>query len=186
MKNKSLIIICITAIICVLIASLTIINITNNNQDQQTNTLSTNNMNTSNSTNSTNNNSNSEGTTGSTTESSESSDYSSTDKVTVAGVSFHSDGNPDTGETAILYVGGIHRDKKVEVSMDYSRDGKSFGGSEYNWYTVSEGGAITIYTSTPMSKYPDKCVIKIRENGEVTTATFYLETRKGGQHVSPS
>lgn len=99
-------------------------------------------------------------------------------------VQFFSDGNPGTGESATINVGPDFAGEEVEVSMDYSRDGISFDPAPYETHSVSNDGTINIYTATPMSKYPDKCIIRIRHNNDTITRTCYLEKRKGSQQVT--
>ncbi|WP_455645867.1 hypothetical protein [Methanosphaera sp.] len=179
MKNKSLIIICITVILCAAIISATAIMITNNNQ---------NNANTNQENSVSSNTSNSEGSTGSSSSSS-SSESTSTSQTTTAfrikSATFYSDGNPNTGEKATINVGSEHAGETIDVMTYYYRGNSRLNyPSGYTTLVVNSNGEVSLTDTTPMPKYPSKCHIDIMYRGSTYTADASIGTYKGTQTVT--
>ena len=97
-------------------------------------------------------------------------------------VDFYLDGNPNTGVDATIYVGEDYAGQEVEIQMDYSRDGYQFQSDPYRNYTVADDGSIFVRTYSALNKYPDECIIKIRQNNPYTVLCP-MEKHKGTQHV---
>lgn len=177
MRENRLLIILITVILAVVIIACTAVlithdNISNDNQVAQANNTS-NTQNTESSSDSSSDNAQSSATT--------SSSSSSTD---IYSVTFYSDGNPNTGETATIYLGTQNAGKTVQVSTTYYRDGHKFNDGEFATVTVDNSGNIKITDTTPMNKYPDECVIVVDDGSTSVTKTATLGTYKGSQTVN--
>lgn len=163
MEDKNVLIICITIILCVVIVAGTLI-VLNINGSLNSNTQAI--------------------STASSNDNSQEVSSANTGISDIYWVEFYSDGNPGTGEDATIYVGTEHSNEDVEVSLSYSRDGSYFNPGEYQWRSVSEDGTINVYIGSAMNKYPDKCEINLRQNGNIISKTCYLEKRKGTQKVT--
>ena len=100
----------------------------------------------------------------------------------VGWVDFYLDGNPNTGVDATIYVGEEYAGEEVEIQMDYSRDGYQFQSDPYRNYTVEDNGTIFVRTYSALNKYPDECVIKIRQK-DPYTVLCPMEKHKGTQRV---
>ncbi len=117
----------------------------------------------------------------SSTGSTESSSYSG--DPTLTKVTFYSDGNTDTGETATLYLGQENAGKEVQVATQYYRDDVALNSRNYISLTISDDGTVKITDNTPMSKYPDYCEISVLYNGNECGGAVNLEKHSGSQTV---
>ena len=167
MRENNLIIICVTTIICIsLIAGTFIMLKSNNNADSYDlsiieNIINPLQANANNSTTSDNSN--------------------KVDKINWA--TFYADGNPNTGEEVTVNVGPEHAGKTIQLSMNYYRDGYTLIEEAPKNYTVNSEGNVYIPDTAAMARYPDKCMLTVTCDGFTTTATCYLEKRKGSQTV---
>lgn len=107
------------------------------------------------------------------------------DTLNVNQVTFYSDGNPNTGESATINVGKEHFNEDMEVKTTYSRDGVNFNNPDYEYRTVDADGNISITDYTPMNKYPDYCLISIRYNDKVYQFECDIGKYKGTQSTVP-
>lgn len=107
------------------------------------------------------------------------------DTLNVNQVTFYSDGNPNTGESATINVGKEHFNEDMEVKTTYSRDGVNFNNPDYEYRTVDADGNISITDYTPMNKYPDYCLISIRYNDKVYQFGCDIGKYKGTQSTVP-
>lgn len=159
-STKNLLIIAITVLIITLIVAGTLIILSDNNNDRSI----INNIQKSVSNN-------------------QSSDAS--DTLNVNQVTFYSDGNPNTGESATINVGKEHFNEDMEVKTTYSRDGVNFNNPDYEYRTVDADGNISITDYTPMNKYPDYCLISIRYNDKVYQFECDIGKYNGTQSTVP-
>ena len=161
MEEKNVIIICITAILCLLIISGTFIYLNLNNNGNSFINI--------------NNEGNSQG-----------NNIKSSDEITVNSVTFYSDGNPNTRETATVNVGKEHAGKTINVLTLYSRDNvQQSDMSVETPLTVDSDGNVVITDYTPMPKYPDYCYIQITYNGHIYQYECDIATHKGTQTAIP-
>ena len=161
-NNRNLIIICITILLILLIAVGTFI-FTSNNVNNEENTQSNvpvenNNQNVS----------------------------LENKSIKVNSVTFYSDGNPNTGETATINVGSEFSGEQIGVMTFYSRDGVSQNSpTSYEMHTVDADGNVVITDYTPMPRYPGHCLIKIKYNDVIYQYECDIGTYKGTQTIVP-
>lgn len=161
MDDNNVLIICIAAIVCILMISGTFIFMNFHNDVNILNVFD-------NGENTGTNNSN------------------SNEKVQVNSVTFYSDGNPNTGETATINVGKEHSGKQMEVLTYYYRDNKKFNSQAvFNTVTVDVDGNIVTTDYTPMNKYPDFCHIEIMYDGNIYKYECDIAKHKGTQTAIP-
>lgn len=160
MKEKNVLIVCITLILCAVIIAATFVIVSSDNNGIPIPGVAAN---------STKDNS---------------SNVAPNDTVDLSSVTFYSDGNPNTGEVATLYFGKESAGKVVEISTVYYRDGYQFNKVDYGTVSIDSDGNAKVTDTTPMNKYPDKCVITVKYNGNSFTKTANLGTYKGSQTVS--
>ncbi len=101
-------------------------------------------------------------------------------------VTFYSDGNPNTGETATLYLGEENAGKEVQVATQYYRDGTAFNSKNYVTLKISDDGTVKLTDNTPMSKYPDYCEISVLYNGKECGGAVNIAKHSGTQTVTVS
>ena len=106
--------------------------------------------------------------------------------IKVNSVTFYSDGNPNTGETATINVGPEFSGEQIGVMTLYSRDGvRQNYPSDYEMHTVSADGDVVITDYTAMPRYPGHCIIKIKYNGNIYQYECDIGTYKGTQTTVP-
>ena len=178
MRDNSVLIICICIIICTVIIAATAI-IVLDNHDENNNT----NQNTTQAT-VTNNNNSSSSSSSSSTQSTSSSDIG---PGYPSSVTFYSDGNPNTGETATLNFGTNAAGKTIKVRIFYYRDSEKLSGNyEFQTVTIGQDGTVKITDNTPMSKYPDTAEIQIDPgDGNRLSSNYDLGTYSGSQTCTP-
>lgn len=103
----------------------------------------------------------------------------------IESVTFYSDGNPNTGEEATIKLGSENAGKSVTLSLEYSRDGTQQNNPEFLTVKADDSGTIQYADTTPMQKYPDQCIITIKDNSGYTKTAYNLETKKGYQTITP-
>jgi type II secretory pathway pseudopilin PulG len=103
----------------------------------------------------------------------------------IESVTFYSDGNPNTGEEATIKLGSENAGKSVTLSLEYSRDGTQQNNPEFLTVKADDSGTIQYADTTPMQKYPDQCIITIKDNSGYTKTAYTLETKKGYQTITP-
>lgn len=156
MNERNLIIVCVTAILCVAIVAGTLVVTTLNTNIPVISDNSNNNQTSS----------------------------ASEEPLDIKSVTFYSDGNPNTGEVATINFGSQHAGKTVEVSTVYYRDGVAFNNQEFATVTIADDGTVKITDTTSMRKYPDKCVINVRYESLTFTKTASLGKYTGSQTVN--
>lgn len=178
MEERNVMIICITIIIAVLIISGTFLLINSNNNNLLNRLDNENNDNSNSNSGNNENNGNSE--------SNENTQTVDTNAITVKSVTFYSDGNPNTGETATINFGSENSGKTVNIKTFYSRDGtKQNSPSGYESHTIDSDGNIVVTDYTPMPKYPSNCVIEVNYNGITSSYECDIGTYKGTQTAIP-
>lgn len=178
MEERNVMIICITIIIAVLIISGTFLLI-NSNDMNLLNRLSNDNNDNSFSNNE-NNGNNDNSANNANTETVDSTG------ISVKSVTFYSDGNPNTGETATINFGPEYSGKTVNVKTFYSRDGtRQNYPSSYEAHTIDSNGNIVVTDYTPMPKYPSNCVVEVNYNGYTSSYECDIGTYKGTQTAIP-
>lgn len=106
--------------------------------------------------------------------------------IRVNSVTFYSDGNPNTGETATINVGPEFSGEQIGVMTLYSRDGvRQNSPTSYEIHTVSVDGNVVITDYTPMPRYPGHCLIKIKYNDVIYQYECDIGTYKGTQTIVP-
>lgn len=106
-----------------------------------------------------------------------------TNPIEIEYVTFYSDGNPNTGESATINVGAQHQGEVIQVSTAYSRDGRSLNTPVYENKTVDSEGNVEIYAPESMRYYPDYCVVNIRNDYTSFTGNCSLGKYTGYQTV---
>lgn len=186
MRDNSVLIICVCIIICTVIIAATAI-IVLDNHDENNNT----NQNTTQATVTNNNSSLNSGDTSASSSSSSSTQSTSSSSGIGPGypssVTFYSDGNPNTGETATLNFGTNAAGKTIKVRIFYSRDDQSLNdGYEFQTVTIGQDGTVKITDNTPMPKYPDVAEIQIEPGDGNRLSSYYdLGTYSGSQTCTP-
>lgn len=185
MRDNSVLIICICIIICtVIIAATAIIVLDNHDENNNTNQNTTQATVTNN-----NSSSNSGGNSASSSSSSSTQSASSSDigPGYPSSVTFYSDGNPNTGETATLNFGTNAAGKTIKVRIFYYRDSEKLSGNyEFQTVTIGQDGTVKITDNTPMSKYPDTAEIQIEPgDGNRLSSNYDLGTYSGSQTCTP-